>query len=295
MKNVFMAPGILLVFFFHPETHIEDIWFTVLLGIAGAGLVSSANYILNEILDAPRDRYHPDKKNRPIPSGEVHIPAAYGLLAVCLAGGLAAGFAVSPHLGYTLLGLWIMGALYNVPPVRLKDRPYLDVLSESVNNPIRLLLGWYSTGYGLMPPLSALSAYWMFGAFLMAVKRFAEYRHIGDPAVAAQYRHSFGHYTEQRLLESLYFYSAMFALLSGVFIARYRLELVLAIPAVAYTMTYYLHLGFKLNSRVQHPEELYKEKKLMLLLALSFGLCTVLLLDDQTWFNRLFDPWITPP
>ena len=28
-----------------------------------------------------------------------------------------------------------MGVVYNVPPLRTKEWPYLDVLSESVNNP----------------------------------------------------------------------------------------------------------------------------------------------------------------
>jgi hypothetical protein len=198
-------------------------------------------------------------------------------------------------MGWSLFALWVMGLLYNIPPIRLKDKPYLDVLSESINNPIRLLLGWYSTGHFLMPPLSALMAYWMFGAFLMATKRFAEYRAIGCEQTAATYRSSFGHYTEQRLLESLYFYSAAFALLSGVFIARYQLELVLAIPFVAYTMAYYLHLGFKENSSTQNPERLYKEKKLCALLVLSFTICTVLLMIDIPWFRNLFDPWIEAP
>lgn len=293
-KNIFMAPGVLLVFLFYRDVTLIKAWPMILTGCAAACLISSANYILNEILDAPRDAHHPEKCNRPIPSGAVHLPVAYGLLALCAAVGLLLGFAIGPHMGWSLFSLWVMGALYNIPPIRLKDQPYLDVLSESVNNPIRLLLGWYSTGHGLMPPLSALAAYWMFGAFLMATKRFAEYRHIGDPERAARYRNSFKHYTEQRLLESLYFYSAMFALLSGVFIARYRLELVLATPAVAYSMAYYLHLGLKPDSRVQHPENLYREKKLMILLIVAFGLCAALLLLDVPWMHELFDPLIRP-
>ncbi len=36
-----------------------------------------------------------------------------------------------------------MGVLYNVKPFRTKDIAYLDVLSESINNAIRLLLGWF--------------------------------------------------------------------------------------------------------------------------------------------------------
>ena len=40
------------------------------------------------------------------------------------------------------LALLVMGVLYNVRPFRTKDRIYLDVLSESINNPLRLMLGW---------------------------------------------------------------------------------------------------------------------------------------------------------
>ena len=36
-----------------------------------------------------------------------------------------------------------MGVVYNVKPLRSKDLPIFDVLSESVNNPIRFLIGWY--------------------------------------------------------------------------------------------------------------------------------------------------------
>lgn len=294
-KNIFMLPGIMLVLFFYPDTDWCSAMPQILGGIFATCLICSANYILNELLDARRDAAHPTKKHRPVPSGDIRYLPAILLLILCLCIGLTSGFFISAHMGWSLFALWVMGLLYNIPPIRLKDKPYLDVLSESINNPIRLLLGWYSTGHLLMPPLSALMAYWMFGAFLMATKRFAEYRAIGCEKTAATYRSSFGHYTEQRLLESLYFYSAAFALLSGVFIARYQLELVLAIPAVAYTMAYYLHLGFKENSSAQTPERLYKEKKLCALLVLSFTLCTLLLMLDIPWFREFFDPWIEVP
>ncbi|MCK5214119.1 MAG: hypothetical protein KAR05_02045 [Candidatus Omnitrophica bacterium] len=73
-----------------------------------------------------------------------------------------------------------MGILYNVKPFRTKEKPYVDVLSESLNNPTRLMMGWFMVVDGPLTPLSALIAYWMGGAFLMGVKRFAEYRFIND-------------------------------------------------------------------------------------------------------------------
>ena len=97
--------------------------------------------------------------------------------------------------------------VYNVRPFRAKDRPYLDVLSESLNNPLRLLLGWSVVLGNQLPPSSVLITYWMGGAFLMGIKRYAEYRAIGDPVAAGRYRRSFRRYTETTLLLSSFFYA----------------------------------------------------------------------------------------
>ena len=286
-KNVFMLPGILLVFFFSPSVATGLDWLDIALGFLSACLVASSNYVLNEILDSKKDKHHPDKKSRPIPSGLVSVPVAYAEWIVLAAAGLAIGFSVNRPFGTMAVLLWIAGTLYNVPPVRLKDHAYADVLSESVNNPIRFAMGWYSTGYTQLPPMSIVIAYWMFGAFLMAMKRYAEYRHIGDPEQAARYRHSFAYYNEERLVESIFFYGSLFGMLSGFFLARYHVEVILATPVVAYAMAYYMHLGFADDSPVQYPEKLFREKKLVLLLLLSFVTSVVLLMIDIPLFENL--------
>jgi hypothetical protein len=135
----------------------------------------------------------------------------------------------------------------------------------------------------------------MFGGFLMALKRFAEFRTIGDKGVASAYRRSFSYYSEERLLVSVFFYVALFALLSGYFIARYRVELILSAPAVSFTMAYYFHIGFQKDSAAQFPEKLYQQRGLMLSVLLTFLLCTLLLYVDWPAFKDLFRPWITPP
>lgn len=290
IKNVFVLPGVILAWFFDPGLFSWRDLGKVGLGLAAMCLIASSYYVLNEILDAEKDRHHPVKCFRPIPMGEVRLSLAWAEYAVLGLAGLGLSFGIDIRFGLAALALWIMGALYNVPPVRLKDVPYADVLSESVNNPLRMALGWYSTGCDLLPPLTVLLSYWMFGAFLMAVKRLAEYRKIGNAEVAANYRKSFRHYNEERLTESLFFYAALFGMLAGVFIARYRLELVLATPFVALAMAYYLHLGYKPDSAAQYPERLYREKKLMLLVSLAFGSCVALLFINLPWLYELVAP-----
>ena len=294
-NHVFILPGILLAFHYTAGLPDAATLVRVAVGIACACLVASSNYVLNEVLDAPKDRFHPEKKNRPVACGEVSLPVAYAQWLLLAGAGFAAAFGQSQPLGWTMVAFWMSGLVYNVPPVRLKDVPYVDVLCESANNPIRMCIGWFAAGMTVPPPLSILLAYWMFGAFLMGMKRYAEYRHIRASGQAAKYRKSFGYYNEERLQESIYFYGALFGMLSGFFIARYHVEMVLATPLVALAMAYYIHLGFKPDSPVQHPERLYRQKALMVLVALAFLSCAALLYVRIPLFRKAIEPWIVAP
>ena len=223
-------------------------------------LVASSNYVLNELLDGPQDRLHPVKRHRPVPSGQVKPALAYAEWIGLAIVGLGLAWSLNRAFFWSALWLWVMGVLYNVPPIRMKEWPYVDVLSESINNPIRLFLGWFALISDRVPPLSLALSYWMIGAFFMAMKRYAEYRHIGDPAVAAAYRHSFKYYNEERLLVSILFYATTCALFAGIFVVRYHLELLLFVPQAAGLFAYYLHLGMKPDSPTQNPEKLYRER-----------------------------------
>ncbi len=289
-KNIFLVPGILLGFYFFPELLDRPFLIPVLIGFASTCLVASSNYVLNEILDAPGDAHHPDKHQRPIPAGLVSLRLAYAEWLLLAAAGLALASAINTGLFLSCLALWIMGLVYNVPPVRSKDLPYLDVLSESVNNPIRLAIGWYSLDLSQAPTLSVLLAYWMFGAFLMAIKRFAELRHIGDAGRAGAYRKSFRFYNEERLLISILFYVALFGMFSGVFIARYRVELVWAIPFVGIALASYFRLGFKARSPAMTPEEVWHFPGVFLPIGLAFAVCALLLFVDLPAMPALFAP-----
>ena len=294
-KNIFILPGCLVAVYFDPTRLTWALLPQTVMILSIACMIASSYYVFNEILDAPFDAHHPVKKDRPIPSGQVRLPLAWTEWVVLSIVSLTSAFLFDMHVGLIGLLLWCMGLLYNLPPIRLKDAPYLDVLSESLNNPLRLALGWYATGLAVMPPLSLLLAYWMFGAFLMAAKRFAEYRQIADPERAARYRESFKFYNEERLLISLHYYATAFALLGGFFIARYDFELILAAPLIAYSMAYYLHIAFKPNSAAQYTENLYRERKLVFLVVLNVVVFFFLFFITWPWLRHLFDPHILPP
>lgn len=290
-KNVFMVLGVVLAYFYQLNTaavHVKYQVVSILVAVVSVCLVASSNYVLNEILDAPTDLAHPVKRHRPIPSGRVRLPIAYAEWLVVGAIGLGLAWTINRPFFGTALTLWIMGLVYNVPPVRSKEHPYVDVLSESINNPLRLLLGWFAVTAAEVPPMSLVISYWMAGAFFMASKRFAEYRSIGQ-AQAGAYRSSFRYYDEGKLLVSMFFYATTSALFLGVFIIRYHLELILSIPLIAGFFSYYLHVTLKKDSAAQAPEHLYRERGLMVYLALCVVVFSVLMFVHipalYEWFN----------
>ena len=290
IKNVFVLPGIVVASAFRPEGLSGNSLFAVLIGMIAVCLVASSNYVINELLDAEFDLKHKVKCRRPVPSGLVNVPLAYVQWLVLMAAGVGLGLCVAVPFASVLLVLWIMGCIYNIPPFRAKDLPYIDVLTEAVNNPLRMLAGWYLVGPKTMLPISLLFSYWMVGAYFMAVKRFAEFRHIGDAVSAASYRKSFAFYTQQNLLVSIMFYASASMLFLGTFVVRYRLEMILSYPLVALVMAIYLDLAFKDNSAVQAPERLYREPRLMLAVITCAMVMTILLFVDIPILHRFFAP-----
>ncbi len=280
VKNAFILPGVAIAILLTDFVFSPDVIIRFILGFMATCFIASANYVINEWLDAEFDKYHPTKKFRPVVSENMKLSLVLIEYAVLIILGVVLSIFVGKVFLYTELWLLLMGVLYNVKPIRTKDIPYLDVLSESINNMIRLLLGWFIITQEYQPPSSILIGYWFAGAFLMATKRFAEYRMIGDPSVAGLYRKSFAHYTETSLLVSSFFYAMCATFFIGVFMIKYRMEYIIAMPFVFGLFCFYLYIAFKPDSAVQKPEKLYKEKSLLAYIAVLVIILVLLTFID---------------
>ncbi len=293
-KNGFMLLGVMLAVFYRRQTLGEwptDLaaWLQVVIGFAAVCLIASSNYALNEWCDLESDRYHPEKRSRPLAAGRLPPWSAAVLWAALAAAGMSLAITVNRPFaaaGGALLG---MGIVYNVRPIRAKDWPYIDVLTESVNNPLRLFLGWFTIVPDRVPPLSLIFAYWMAGAFFMAAKRLAEKRSLGSDETAGRYRPSLGRYGENDLLMQMFFYASAGSLLLGVFIVRYHVELILAVPLVAGVFAAYLRLTLAPGSVAQQPERLYRERWLMSYLAICLIVFTILMFVEWPWLRALIN------
>jgi 4-hydroxybenzoate polyprenyltransferase len=238
------------------------IWQAV-LSLVPACLVASANYILNEILDAPFDAVHPTKCLRGIPAGRVKVPRLWVLMAALIASAFVLCWIIGFNWAYqgALLLLLLSGVIYNVPPLRLKDRAFLDVIAESFNNPVRLWLGYYAlVEPHQVPPLSIVLAWWFFGALLMTGKRYAEFRFIGDAAVSGRYRRSFRTYNEISLVLAMITYANLFCFCTGIAMATYAAlnNLVFMFPLIVFAVIAYFHYAMQEETARLEPEQLLK-------------------------------------
>ena len=309
VKNVFMMPGVLFALIIYKVPLDTALFVKLVLGLISTCLVASANYVINEYLDAEFDKFHPLKKQRTSVVRVVNPVLVYTEWFLLGAVGFFLAYQINVQFLLISIFLLVMGVIYNVRPFRTKERVYLDVLSESVNNPIRFMLGWFIVAPALtsatfsgtaffhsLPPSSIIIAYWMGGAYLMATKRFAEYRLIKNPELAGLYRRSFQFYTENSLLISMFFYALTSAFFLGIFLIKNRIELLLSFPFFALLFAWYLKIGLLENSPVQGSEKLYTRKWFMtyvvlfclLLVTLMFVRIPVLspLLEAQFSLNK---------
>jgi 4-hydroxybenzoate polyprenyltransferase len=133
-KNLLVFAAFIFTGSFHDQSAIRN----VLIAFGAICLASSFIYVLNDVLDVERDRLHPRKKLRPIASGAVPVPVAWGVAGVCLAG---SGILVSMlnHTSMAVLATYVaLQLFYNFG---LKRVAVADVFLISLGFILRAALG----------------------------------------------------------------------------------------------------------------------------------------------------------
>jgi len=140
-------------------------------------LASGAVYAFNDARDAPQDRDHPDKRNRPVARGAVS-PSEANLLAVFAA---LASLALAGWNGWRAAAIvaayLALSAAYTL---RLKRVPVLDVVVIAAGFMLRLLAG--TLGIGIEPSNWLLACGFLLTLFLGFAKRRAEIVRLAEDA-----------------------------------------------------------------------------------------------------------------
>ncbi len=247
-------------------------------------LLSSAVYVVNDLVDREQDRLHPEKRHRPLASGAVGVPAALALAAFCLMGGLGLAFGSFGHLGLPASQVpWIFLAylLLNVGySAGLKHVVVLDVFIIAAGFLLRLLAG--TLGIGIQPSHWLLLCGLMLTLFLGFAKRRAELDAL--LAESGSHRRVLDDYTVPMLDQFI-------TLAGGATVLAYSLYtvseetiamhgtrwLIATVPCVAYGLLRYLYRLHRAGGGGDPARELLADPHLLGVFALWLGLVLWLL------------------
>ena len=144
IKNAFVAAP--LVF----ALRIYDVGSVLrtLAAVACFCVLSSAVYLLNDLADVEKDRAHPTKRNRPIASGALSVPAARVALATLALFALLGSMLIAWNLMFVAAAYFILNIAYTFG---LKRVPFIDVGCISLGFLLRVLAGTYAIGVPASP------------------------------------------------------------------------------------------------------------------------------------------------
>ena len=157
--------------------------------LAAAGLlvfcsVTSAVYLVNDVMDRERDRSHPVKRHRPLATGALSVATALTAASVLGAGGLAAAFLLDRRFG-----AWtaVYAALMITYSLWLKSVPFLEALIVAAGLPLRALAGAALAGVAPSPFLMGCA--YLLALFLVVGKRQWELQNAGREVAASASSH----------------------------------------------------------------------------------------------------------
>lgn len=228
-------------------------------------LVSSINYAVNNLTDEKGDAVHPLKKNRALPQNRIAKRYVYGGIAVLTITVFLVSFLVfGVHTSLALFSLFCAGVIYNIKPIRFKDVPVFDVVTESVNNPIRILIGWLAVvNEFIFPPITLLTLFWAAGGALMAAKRYNELQYFKDirqMKALLRYRRSFRFYSLKGLYNLVLAGIIVSVGMYLLFAMKIRTGLVLLTPLIVLFFIWFMILLEGKGYMFREPENIFLKK-----------------------------------
>jgi 4-hydroxybenzoate polyprenyltransferase len=231
-------------------------------------LVSGAVYALNDVLDREADRVHPEKRRRPVASGEVEARLALAWSAALAATGLLLAWRVSPA-ACALVAVYVA---VNVGYSNgLKHVAVLDVFLIASGFMLRILAG--TLGVGIEPSRWLLACGLMLTLFLGFAKRRAELGALNGADAALQ-RRSLEGYSVVLLDRLIAINAAGVAIGYALYVLDQKTiaihgtdQLIWTLPFVLYGLFRYLYALHHLGAGADPARDLFRDPHLLLALS----------------------------
>ncbi len=193
LKNIFMFAPLA----FGMKLGMPDLIGRSVVAFGCLCLLSSASYLINDLVDSERDRYHPAKLDRPLATGRLKRSWAVGAAVVLSAASLLVAFVVDPRLGLVASAFLAVEIAYSL---LLTNFVLLDVLTIAAAFVLRVLCGSVVARATTFSP-------WLYvcGSFLALFLALCKRRHelivLGD--LAPKHRRVLADYSSSLLVETI--------------------------------------------------------------------------------------------
>jgi 4-hydroxybenzoate polyprenyltransferase len=220
--------------------------------------ISGVNYIINDIIDIDKDKIHPEKRNRPLPSGNISKNKAIIYAVFLFVLSVFVSFKLNLLFGMSVLAIFLIAQTYSV---YLKNIVFADVITISVNFVLRALSGAYI--------ISVKASSWLIlctfllALFLALCKRKGDLEELGDNA--SKHRSVFKYYTPELLMTAITVTSSILILSYAMYcFLRTNSLMMVTIPIATFLIFRYLYLLDSHNPIVKNPEGVFFDKQMVI-------------------------------
>lgn len=226
---------------------------SALLPFAAFCLASSASYIINDCKDLAHDLHHPDKKKRPIASGQISIRSGYYTVVLLLFAASIFSYSVSIEFCKYLCLYLLTSLTYTF---YLKNIVLLDILGITTGFLIRLAAG--GIAFAITVSNWLFLCVFLLSLFLSAGKRLSEKKHLGSES--PNHRKVLAGYSS-RLLESIMVLSGCSVLLTYILyiIPMHSMLMLFTVPVCVFGLFRYYFRLRKGNSSGDPTESLTRD------------------------------------
>jgi 4-hydroxybenzoate polyprenyltransferase len=231
----------------------------VFVGFMIFNFASSASYIVNDLLDIVRDKFHPTKKLRPLARGIVK-PIWAGLLAISLIiGSILCAYLLDDKFALILGSYFLISCIYSA---LVKHVFLLDIISVASGYVLRLLAG--SAIIGFDSSNAILASIFLIAIYVSLSKRRAEIILLGPNAVT--HRPSLIRYSVKFIDISMLVLVPAIVLMYGSYLFGYQAYSLCSMIAFAIFIMgilRYLYLTYN-SSLVGSPEDVFIRDKILI-------------------------------
>lgn len=281
LKNIFILTRpnqwyknliIFLALIFSKNLFNTDLLLTTIKGLVILIIASSANYILNDLIDIKQDRLDPEKKKkRPLAAGKINKNLAIILFFFLFIIALISSHIMDTYFFYTILGIFIISTSYSF---FFKNIVFLDLFAISSNFVLRAISGGLLINVFISPWL--IIGTFFFALFLGLGKRKGELIYLDKKAI--YHRNVLKKYSKKLLFILFSYISAILITIFALYsISSEYKFLIFTLPLFIYLIWRYNYLIISDSDIIRSPEKVIKDKP-MLIAGIIFIIISLILI-----------------